>query len=75
MLTCLRGSLCGVDVLVEGDCGPPLPAAAQVGVLQTRLHDVAPRGDLIVQGEVAPTRGLQLHLGFLSNLRTCKYRQ
>lgn len=59
----------GVNVHVEGDGGPFAPGGGRrVGGLLAREDDVPPGRDLVVQREVAGTRGLQSHLCLLAHL-------
>jgi len=57
-----------VNVRVKGDGSSLFTVDHALGMPLTRLHDIPTRGDLIVQGEVTGTGGLQGDLCFFSNL-------
>lgn len=58
----------GVNFRVKGDSSSLFTVGHAVGMSLTRLHDIPSRGNLVVQGEVTGTGGLQGDLCFLSYL-------
>lgn len=62
-----------MDVLVKGDRCPLASVGCSVGLLLAGLDDVSSGGDLIVEGEVTGTGGLQSDLSLLTDLNTQKH--
>lgn len=73
VLTRATGLLGCVDVLVEGDRCPLASLGCSVGLLLARLDDVPSGRNLIVEGEVTGTGGLQSDLSLLTDLNTQKH--